>query len=339
VDGPRQQRQLPDRGDKKSYSIWAALPFTCPPVIRDDGMYSSSGRFIHADGRFTVALSRPGSIARHARERPRFWRAQMNGFALGRIHPTAVISDKARIGANVSIGAHCIVYDNVEIGDGTIVGPNSILGEPLAGYYHDAEYVNPVSRVGRKALVRSGAIVYAGALIGDGVEFGHRVTIREGTDIGAHVRIGTLCDVQGFCKIGTYSRLHSNVFVAQKSAIGNYVWIFPHVVLTNDPQPPSNDPQGVVIDDFAVIATQAVIMAGVRIGHDALVGASALVTKDVDAEAVVVGVPAKRLTSIRDIRSASTGKAVYPWREHFERGMPWEGIGYQAWAGQALSAD
>ena len=59
----------------------------------------------------------------------------MNGFALGKIHPTAVISDKARLGANVSIGAHCIVYDNVEIGDETIVGPNSILGEPLAGYY------------------------------------------------------------------------------------------------------------------------------------------------------------------------------------------------------------
>jgi len=262
----------------------------------------------------------------------------MNGFALGKIHPTAVISDKARLGANVSIGPHCIVYDNVEIDEGTIVGPNSILGEPLAGYYDDPQYVNPVLKVGKSVLIRSGAIVYAGAMIGDGVEFGHRVTIRERTEIGAHARVGTLCDLQGDCTIGTYSRLHSNVFVAQKSSIGNYVWIFPHVVLTNDPQPPSNHPQGVVVEDFAVIATQAVIMAGVRIGHDALVGASALVTKDVEAEAVVVGVPAKKLTSVREIKSATTGEPVYPWREHFQRGMPWEGIGYQAWAGQAVGS-
>ena len=262
----------------------------------------------------------------------------MNGFALGKIHPTAVISDKARLGANVSIGAHCIVYDNVEIGDGTIVGPNSILGEPLAGYYDDAQYANPMLTVGKNVLVRSGAIVYAGALIGDGVEFGHRVTIRERTEIGAHARVGTLCDIQGYCALGTYARLHSNVFVAQNSAIGNYVWIFPHVVLTNDPQPPSNNPQGVVVEDFAVIATQAVIMAGVRIGRDSLVGASALVTKDVEAEAVVVGVPARKLTSVREIKSASTGMPVYPWREHFERGMPWEGIGYQAWARQAVGS-
>jgi serine acetyltransferase len=88
-----------------------------------------------------------------------------------------------------------------------------------------------------------------------------------------------------------------------------------------------------------VIATQAVIMAGVRIGHDSLVGASALVTKDVEAEAVVVGVPARKLTSVRDIKSATTGKPVYPWREHFERGMPWEGVGYETWAAQAVGPD
>src|SRR5688572_2294837 len=176
----------------------------------------------------------------------------MNGFALGKIHPTAVISDKARLGANVSIGAHCIVYDNVEIGEETIVGPNSILGEPLAGYYRDEQYSNPPLTIGRNVVFRSGAIVYAGSEIGDGVQFGHRVTIRERTEIGAHARVGTLSDIQGFCTVGAYSRLHSNVHIGQKSAIGNFVWIFPYVVLTNDPQPPSNILKGVIVEDFAV---------------------------------------------------------------------------------------
>ena len=256
----------------------------------------------------------------------------MNGFTVGEIHPTAIISDKARLGTNVSVGAHCIVYDHVEIGDNTVVGPHSILGEPLATYYRGERYENPPLTIGKNSLFRSGAIIYAGSQIGASVELGHRVTIREQTEIGAHARVGTLSDVQGFCRIGNYSRLHSNVHIGQKSEIGDFVWIFPYVVLTNDPQPPSSILQGVVVEDFAVIATQAVIMAGVRIGHDALVGASALVTKDVEAESVVVGVPAKKLASVREIKSASTGQPVYPWREHFERGMPWEGIGYGTWS-------
>jgi acetyltransferase-like isoleucine patch superfamily enzyme len=257
----------------------------------------------------------------------------MDGFTLGRIHPTAIVSGKAAVGANVSIGAHCIIYDHVEIGDGTIVGPNSILGEPLAGYYDDGErYENPALTIGKNTLFRSGAIVYAGSQIAEGVEFGHRVTVRERTEIGANARVGTLSDIQGHCRIGLYSRLHSNVHIGQKSDIGDFVWIFPYVVLTNDPQPPSRILHGVVVENFAVIATQAVIMAGVRIGQDSLVGASALVTKDVEPESVVVGVPAKKLASVRDIKSAGTGNAVYPWREHFDRGMPWEGIGFEAWA-------
>jgi acetyltransferase-like isoleucine patch superfamily enzyme len=256
----------------------------------------------------------------------------MNGFPLGKVHPTAIVSEKALIGANVSIGAHCIVYDNVEIGDNTVVGPNSILGEPVAAYYREERYENPPLTIGRNNLFRSGAIIYAGSRIGDGVELGHRVTIREETDIGAHVRVGTLSDIQGYCRIGNYSRLHSNVHIGQKSDIQDFVWIFPYVVLTNDPQPPSSILHGVIVEDFAVIATQAVIMAGVRIGRDSLVGASALVNKDVEAEAVVVGVPAKKLASVRDIKSLSTGRPVYPWRENFERGMPWEGVGYEAWA-------
>jgi hypothetical protein len=54
---------------------------------------------------------------------------------------------------------------------------------------------------------------------------------------------------------------------ARSRPAAEFAWIFPSVVLTNDPQPPSNILHGVVVENFAVIATQAVIMAGVRIGH------------------------------------------------------------------------
>lgn len=263
----------------------------------------------------------------------------MQAMEPGQIHATAIVSDKARIGSNVTIGANVIVYDNVELGDNAVVGPNSILGEPLASYHRDPAYVNPTLTIGANSLIRSGTIIYAGSEIGERFECGHRVTIRESASIGRSCRIGTLSDLQGFCQLGDYVRLHSNVHIGQESVIGNYVWIFPYTVLTNDPHPPSEVRIGVKVEDFAVIATKVVVIPGVTIGNDALVGAMALVLSDVAPEAVVVGIPAKQIGTIRDVTSKYTQEPVYPWREHFDRGMPWEGIGFEEWRSQRKLLD
>jgi acetyltransferase-like isoleucine patch superfamily enzyme len=256
----------------------------------------------------------------------------MTGFVLNSIHPSAIVSPKASIGSNVTIGANSIIYDNVVIGSGTIIGPNSILGEPMMDFYHDSGYENTCLSIGENSLIRSGGILYAGSEIGAHFESGHRVTIREYTRIGEYCRVGTLSDIQGYCVLGDYVRLHSNVHIGQKSRIGNYVWIFPYAVLTNDPYPPSEDLYGVTVEDFAVIATKAVILPGVTIGKDALVGAMALVRDDVPAETIVAGVPAKSFGSIRDLKNKNKeGEQMYPWRYHFDRGMPWSGKTYQGW--------
>lgn len=249
------------------------------------------------------------------------------------IHPSAQIGDGVVLGRDVVIGANSIIYDNVCIGDGSKIGANVILGEPCSSYYDSDEgYLNPRLEIGRGARIRSGSILYSGSSFGDGLETGHRVTIREGTKAGLNFRVGTLSDIQGCCEIGDYVRFHSNVHVGQKSRIGNFVWIFPYVVLTNDPHPPSNELMGVGVDDFAVIATMSVILPGVRIGKDALVGAGSVVNRDVDPESVVVGNPAKKVLTVHEIKSKKDGGAVYPWRYCFDRGMPWQGIGYDAWA-------
>ena len=248
------------------------------------------------------------------------------------IHPTALIGDHVRIGKNVTIGAQSIIYDNVTIGDSTVIGANCILGEPQAGIYKDISgYENPELSIGANSLIRSGTIIYAGTEIGESFECGHRVTIREKAEIGHHVRIGTLSDIQGHCSIGNYVRLHSNVHIGHKSVVKDFVWIFPYVVLTNDPHPPSNTLIGVTVEEFAVIATMTVILPGVTVGSGALIGASSLVRANVVAEAVVVGNPAKQVSTVREIKSKFDGSAVYPWRETFDRGMPWEGIGYENW--------
>lgn len=248
------------------------------------------------------------------------------------VHHTVVMGDNVAIGANVTIGARSIIYDNVEIGDDTAIGADVILGEPNARIYSaPAAYQNPPLKIGANSLIRSGSILYAGSEFGPKLETGHRVTIRENTRAGINLRVGTLSDIQGHCELGDYVRLHSNVHIGNHSSVGSYVWIFPYVVLTNDPHPPSNMLMGCTIEDFAVIATMSVILPGVRVGKDALVGAGSIVGRNVGAEDVVVGNPAKRVASVRDIKSKNDGGPVYPWRLHFDRGMPWQDSTYDEW--------
>ena len=241
-------------------------------------------------------------------------------------HSSAIISSKAKIGKNVQIGPNSIIYDNVIIGENTVIEGFCEVGYPTKS----AEGMPLI--ISKQSHIRSHSIFYEGSTFKEGLVTGHRVTIREKTNAGINLKVGTLCDIQGDCVIGDYVRFHSNVFIGEKSKIGNFVWIFPHAVLTNDPHPPSNILLGVTVDDFASIAAMAVILPGVNIGKDALVGAKSLVRQDVPAFAVVVGNPAKQITTVDKIKSKFTGDPVYPWRGHFERGMPWEGIGYQAWA-------
>jgi len=151
---------------------------------------------------------------------------------------------------------------------------------------------------------------------------GHKVTIREGVRAGKDLQVGTLSDIQGHCTIGDHVRFHSNVHVGQKSTIGNFVWIFPYVVLTNDPHPPSEILEGCIVSDFAIIATMSTVLPGKIVHSGALVGAMTLVRDDVPPDAICVGVPGKIVGSTNKIRFKDSGLPVYPWRRHFHRGYP-----------------
>ena len=125
--------------------------------------------------------------------------------------------------------------------------------------------------------------------------------------------------------------MHSNVHIGQLSVVDSFVWIFPYVVLTNDPTPPSENFVGVHICSFAIVATGAILMPGVEIAQDALVAAGAIVTKNVERYSVVAGNPAKVLSDVRKIKSKITGENVYPWRNYFKTYMPWEESDFQTW--------
>lgn len=253
------------------------------------------------------------------------------------IGQNVTIKEDVIIGVNVTIEDDvyldygCIIRDNVHIKKGSFIGARAILGEYLVDFYKDKNNKSHPLIIGENALIRTENVIYGDTVIGDNFQSGHKVTIRENTKIGNNVRIGTLSDIQGHCVIGNYVSLHSNVHIGQKSIINDYVWIFPYVVLTNDPTPPSNELFGVIVDSFAIISTGSIILPGIHICEDALIGAGAIVTKDVPKETVVAGNPAKEICSVRKIKNKITGEPVYPWRYTFKNGMPWNDSDYDTW--------
>lgn len=243
------------------------------------------------------------------------------------------ISPSAQIGNNVKIGDNTTIYDNVIIGDNTIICNDCIIGEPSNSYYKNPlQYQNAETIIGANAMIRSHTIIYAGSTFGEGLITGHRVTIREKAQVGKHCLISTLVDIQGNCKIGDYTRLYSNVHVGELTELGNFVMIFPYTIFTNDPQPPSNELVGAKVGDYSIITIHCCMLPGVKVGAHCLIGANSVISRDIDDFTFAIGSPAKKVKDIREIPSKIIeGKMHYPWAYHFERGMPWEGIGFEAW--------
>ncbi len=233
------------------------------------------------------------------------------------IHPTAIISNKAEIGENVSVGAFTIIHDNVVIKANSVIESYCELG--VANHLSQGDKLV----IGENSLIRSRSTFYEGSTFGPRLVTGHNVTVREKTIAGENFQLGTLSDIQGHCTIGDFVRTHSNVHIGQKSQIGNFVWLFPYVVLTNDPHPPSDVMLGVTIADFAVIATMSVVLPGTVIEEGVFVGAHSSIGGKTEKDMLYAGSPAKRIGPAAKIRLKDrTRRSAYPWRKHFHRGYP-----------------
>ena len=231
------------------------------------------------------------------------------------IHPTAIVSSKAIIDENVVIGPFCIIHENVILRKGTEIGAYCEIGVPT-------KLANSNKLIiGCDSIIRSHSSVYIGSEIGDNFQTGHYVSVRENSLIGKHCQLGSRGDIQGDCSIGDYTKMHADVHIGKKSKIGNYVWLFPEVLLTNDPTPPSEELIGVTIEDFAVLAAKVLVFPGVTIETDAVISAGSTVKNNVLKGKVASGNPAKAVCDAKILRMTSSPKVkAYPWRNRFHRG-------------------
>ena len=195
----------------------------------------------------------------------------------------------------------------VRLGDGAVVQDYVVIGAGPDGIELDQVVI------GADAVIRSHTVIYHGNHIGDRFQTGHGVMIRESNRIGTDVSVGSHSIVEHHVTLADGVRLHSNVFVPEYTVIERDAWIGPSVTLTNALYPKSpgakTDLRGARIMEGAKIGANATLLPGVRVGRDALVGAGAVVVKDVPDGGVVVGNPARVIRMINELEAyQSRGK-------------------------------
>ena len=169
-----------------------------------------------------------------------------------------MISDKAKIGSDVSIGPYAIVGDEVSIGDGTIIGPHAV--------------IDPYVEIGKQCHVFQFASVgavpqslkFKGELtwtkIGDRCIIREFVTINRGTEEGGGVtRIGNECLLMAYAHIAHDCILGNRVVMANNATLAGHV----------------------AIGNFATVGGLTAVHQFVRIGDYAFVGGKTVVVKDI----------------------------------------------------------
>jgi acetyltransferase-like isoleucine patch superfamily enzyme len=219
------------------------------------------------------------------------------GLLLG---PGAVVPDDVELGGHVVIHAGTVVGVGARIQDGAIVGKPRALGARSTASRSEL----PPARIGAGATVCAGAVVVAGATIGDGAIVGDQAQVRERATIGAGSVVGRGSAVDNDVTVGERVRIQSNCYITAYSTIENDVFVAPGVTLTNDDTMGRHGPdyalRGATLRRACRVGGGAVLVPGVVVGEEAFVAAGAVVTSDVPARAVVMGVPARFVREVGD---------------------------------------
>lgn len=219
-----------------------------------------------------------------------------------------IIGENVSFGENVIIGNNVIIYEGTKIGNHVMIQDNVVIGkQPARAKNSILPEVKklPPTIIGNGVTIGTSSIVYANAQISDDVFIADLATVRERVTVGEKTIIGRGAAVENDCQVGKYCKLETNCYITAYSNIEDYVFIAPCVVTTNDNYMARSKERyshfkGVTIKKGGRVGANATILPGKVIEEDGAVAAGSVVTKDVEKESIVAGVPARTLKTVPD---------------------------------------
>lgn len=210
------------------------------------------------------------------------------------------------IGAGCRIGNHVVFHDDVVIGDSVRIDDHAVLGKlPMraASSATTKDAVYPPLLLGEGSIVGTATVLYRGAKLGRKVLVADQATVREDVTIGDRTIVGKGVTIENQCTIGRFVKLESECYITAYSTIEDRVFIAPGVITSNDnfvgrTEERKKHFKGVTVRRGGRIGAGAVILPGMTIGEDALVGAGSLVTADVPPRTIVYGSPARVVRAV-----------------------------------------
>lgn len=210
----------------------------------------------------------------------------------------AVIEMGVRIGDRVTIGAHAVIKEGTVIGDDVEVGDHVVLGKRPGSNKKMARKPAtelPPLAIDNEVVIGSHVTLYRGLSLAEGVFIGDHVSIREQIFIDRHTIIGRHAMIEPNTRIGKNVTIQTGCYVTADTIIEDQVFIGPCCSMSNDKYMASGKGThtGPHIKAHAKIGNHATLLPAIVIGEHAVVGAGAVVTKDVPEKAVTMGNPAR----------------------------------------------